>query len=249
MTNSRASSRLSTRRDTRRTDLSCWKAQTEPVVTVDRIIRGTVYTPYVTLSLIGGIQPDTLAGYLADAVHGGKGNDRAWLNVFNCSFIQMPCGTTNMSTGHPMNKRWRRSKRSSVGCHVWTESIRACTASRRRPSRCSLRSSRKMSAGEERGELPSVLETHFGKYGQLMPKLALIFQLVEDPDGNEVGFIQAQRAAAMCDYLESHAKRVYASVAASQDRGTAELAGLIKKRALGQLLPPSRCVQPRTLHR
>ena len=94
-----------------------------------------------------------------------------------------------------------------------------------------------LSANEIRGragELPSVLEAHLGKYGQLMPKLALIFHLVEEPDGNEIGFTQAQRAAAMCDYLESHAKRVYASVAASQDRGAGELAGLIKKGELGQ---------------
>ena len=133
-------------KDTRRTELSVEGANGDR-----QLHRRSHHTRNrlhaVRSCLIGGIQPDTLAGYLADAVHGGKGNDYVWLNVFNCSFIQMPCGTTNMSTGHPMNKRWRRSKRSSVGCHVWTESIRACTASRRRPSRCSLRSSRKMSAG------------------------------------------------------------------------------------------------------
>jgi hypothetical protein len=48
-----------------------------------------------------------------------------------------------------------------------------------------------------------------------MPSLALIFQLIEfvdgSGDGGAVGLRPALQAAAWCEYLETHARRLYAS--------------------------------------
>jgi hypothetical protein len=64
-------------------------------------------------------------------------------------------------------------------------------------------------------ELPPALESHLAKYRSLMPSLALIFHLIEYVDGTAeggaVGLRPALQAAAWCEYLETHARRLYAS--------------------------------------
>ena len=59
-------------------------------------------------------------------------------------------------------------------------------------------------------ELP-IMEAHLAKYRSLIPALALIDHLVEVGSGpvTESSFI---RAAALGEYLESHARRIYAPV-------------------------------------
>jgi putative DNA primase/helicase len=57
-----------------------------------------------------------------------------------------------------------------------------------------------------------LIESHLAKYRSLMPKLALIFHLVNVADGQAPGAITAdaaRMAAAWCDLLEAHARRVY----------------------------------------
>ena len=57
-----------------------------------------------------------------------------------------------------------------------------------------------------------IIREHFGKYPSLMPSLALQFHLVDIADGMSSGPVSlsaAQMAAAWCEYLESHARRIY----------------------------------------
>jgi uncharacterized protein DUF3987 len=64
-------------------------------------------------------------------------------------------------------------------------------------------------------ELHPALESHLAKYRSLMPSLALIFYLIEHVDGTSEGAAVALeptlQAAAWCEYLETHARRLYAS--------------------------------------
>jgi len=74
-------------------------------------------------------------------------------------------------------------------------------------------------------EIPAVQE-HLGKYRSLMPSMALIHHLLDVADGKASGpvsFKSAKLAAATCDYLESHARRIY------------HMAGDITQRAAGSL--------------
>jgi hypothetical protein len=60
-----------------------------------------------------------------------------------------------------------------------------------------------------------MIESHLAKYRSLMPSLAVLFHLLEVIDGKAagpVGVDSAQLAIAWCDYLEAHARRVYACV-------------------------------------
>ena len=64
-------------------------------------------------------------------------------------------------------------------------------------------------------ELHPAVESHLAKYRSLMPSLALIFHLIEHVDGTAegaaVGLGPTLQAAAWCEYLETHARRLYAS--------------------------------------
>lgn len=68
-----------------------------------------------------------------------------------------------------------------------------------------------------------------------MPSLALIFHLINIADGQPggpVSSLAAQQAAAWCEYLESHARRIYGLVADVSIRAAAELARKIQKGTL-----------------
>lgn len=94
-------------------------------------------------------------------------------------------------------------------------------------------------------ELHPALISHLSKYRSLMPSLALLFELAERAvfdvfDGavlahseNFVSLENAKRAAAWCEYLESHARRVYSCVVTPQLRAARELAEKIKHRKVG----------------
>jgi hypothetical protein len=61
------------------------------------------------------------------------------------------------------------------------------------------------------GEMP-IIESHLAKYRSLMPSLALLFHLVNVVEGKASGPVDVRAsgmAAAWCDYLESHARRIY----------------------------------------
>jgi hypothetical protein len=82
-------------------------------------------------------------------------------------------------------------------------------------------------------ELPPALESHLAKYRSLMPSLALIFQLIEFVDGtgegDAVGVRSALQAAAWCEYLETHAIRLYSSAENPAMEGARALLERIRK--------------------
>jgi putative DNA primase/helicase len=85
-------------------------------------------------------------------------------------------------------------------------------------------------------ELHPALISHLSKYRSLMPSLALLFHLAEGGCGGNadaVSLDSARRAAAWCEYLESHARRVYSCVVTPQLRAARELADKIKRRKVG----------------
>ncbi len=60
------------------------------------------------------------------------------------------------------------------------------------------------------------MRQHLAKFEKLFCALALILHLAEGVVAHEVGVDAALRAAAWCDYLEAHARRVYALVEVGQ---------------------------------
>jgi putative DNA primase/helicase len=226
--------------------LEAWNGDTGH--TIDRIGRGTIHVPACCMSFIGGIQPARLRAYRADALKDGPANDgliqrfqvavwpdpeRAWRRI-------------NRPANETAKRQAERIFRSLVELDAehparfffdpdgqelfweWLEELEA----------------------KVRGnELHPALISHLSKYRSLMPSLALLFCLADLADqagegefriGSNTGedklripLENVQQAAAMCEYLESHARRVYSSLLTPQMRAAHELAARIKRREIG----------------
>jgi len=66
------------------------------------------------------------------------------------------------------------------------------------------------------------LVSHLSKYRSLMPSLALLFELADDGSAT-ISLQHAKQAAAWCDYLESHARRIYSMIVSPERQAAAEL--------------------------
>jgi putative DNA primase/helicase len=70
--------------------------------------------------------------------------------------------------------------------------------------------------------LHPALVSHLAKYRSLMPSLALLFELADE--GRDKILLQhAKQAAAWCDYLESHARRIYSMIVSPERQAANEL--------------------------
>jgi putative DNA primase/helicase len=91
-------------------------------------------------------------------------------------------------------------------------------------------------------ELHPALVSHLSKYRKLMPALALLFELADRAAtgplslertataGLWVSLAHAEQAVAWCDYLESHARRIYSCITTPQMRSAQVFAEKLKKR-------------------
>ena len=222
--------------------LQAWNGDTAH--TIDRIGRGTIHVEACCMSMLGGIQPGRLRSYLVDALKDGPSNDgliqRFQLLVWpdtdpDWEYVdRVPDGASEQQAAlvfrtlveldaeHPA--RFRFDAYAQELFIAWLAELEA----------------------KIRGdELHAALISHLSKYRSLMPSLALLFELADRAsfagfDGsslvnsqNFVSIKYTRQAAAWCEYLESHARRVYSCVVTPQLRAAAELAGKIKKRKVG----------------
>lgn len=187
--------------------LECWNG--DSAHTIDRIGRGSVHVPHACISLFGGIQPARLRDYLADAMRDGPSNDgliqRFQLLIWpdmpqDWSYIDRTPDTAAMNSARQVYRRivgfneesplrLKFDEQAQTFFELWLTDLEA----------------------RIRDEtLSPALRAHLAKYRSLMPSLALLFALA-DGQTTEVPYSQALRAAEWCDYLETHANRIYAS--------------------------------------
>jgi putative DNA primase/helicase len=222
--------------------LQAWNGDTGH--TIDRIGRGTIHVEACCMSMLGGIQPGRLRSYLVDALEDGPSNDgliqRFQLLVWpdttpEWSYVdRVPDATSEqvaervfralaeMDAENPARFRF-----ASDAQELFIESLAELETKIR---------------GDE---LHPALISHLSKYRSLMPSLALMLELAERAGSvgfvgsclvdsqNFVGLKSAQRAAGWCDYLESHARRIYSCIVTPQLRAARELAEKIKRRRIG----------------
>jgi putative DNA primase/helicase len=72
--------------------------------------------------------------------------------------------------------------------------------------------------------LHPALASHLAKYRSLMPSLALLFELADD-GRDTISLQHAKQAAAWCDYLKSHAERIYSMIVSPEKQGAILLTG------------------------
>lgn len=209
--------------------------------TSDRIGRGTNDADNICISVFGTIQPDRLIGYLYGAIHGDndgliqrfqllvypdspkwklvdrKPNKEAKERVFNIikkladmDFVK--CGAV-FEEGDKF-PYFRFCEEAQQEFYDWLTDLEE----------------NKLSNDDH----PSVLE-HLAKYKKLMPALAVLFHLIELADGKKnksISVDHVQMAAAWCEYLESHARRIYGLVIDIESQAVAVLAKKIQDEKL-----------------
>jgi putative DNA primase/helicase len=194
--------------------------------TIDRIGRGSIHVEYCCLSVFGGIQPARLRSYLTDVLKDGPSNDgliqRFQLLVwpdFDSKWIWVD-RQPNMAAQRRAESVYRRlleldadnPLRLKFDSNAQQMFIAWLTA---------------LETKIRSDETPPVLQAHLAKYRKLMPALSLLFALA-DGHTEVVPLESAKRAAAWCEYLEPHARRVYASKLAPEQAAAQALSRRLK---------------------
>lgn len=191
--------------------------------TSDRIGRGTTHVPNLCVSLFGGIQPAKLTSYLYAAMR-GLNNDglvqRLQVLVYpdelkTWTLVDRPIDAPARQAAFQTVKRLATMDVRQVGAYAeegQTPYFRFDDAAQAIFNEWLTDLEAKLRTDEE-----PVIQEHLGKYRSLMPSLALIFHLLNlaHAKGVTTGSVTAEcamQAAAWCDYLETHARRIYGLV-------------------------------------
>ena len=187
--------------------------------TYDRIGRGTIDIEAAIVSVLGGIQPGPLEKYLRGALNNRVGDDgllqRFQLNVY-----------PDVSGEWRNVDRWPDSAAKNHAYEVFTrlESLDLVDVGAQRDDEDDAipylrftdhaqdifdgwrdKLERRLRSGDEH----SAMESHLAKYRSLIPSLALLIHLADDNKGPTD--VQAlETAIRWGEYLESHARRIYA---------------------------------------
>lgn len=191
--------------------------------TYDRIGRGTVDIASATLSLFGSIQPGKLVSYLQGATRMGGQDDGL---VQRLQLLVWPDISTDWTLVDRVPDHEAREIANAVmrdivalsafelGGELPTRGetsipfLRFDSAAQARFNEWLGRLERRVRGGKEH----PAFESHLAKYRSLVPSLALLLHLGEQRAG-PVGDDVLRCAIGWAEYLESHARRVYAFVA------------------------------------
>lgn len=188
---------------------------------VDRITRGNIFIERFCASIFGGIQPDKLEVYLAQAQY-NQGNDgfiqrlqvmvypdvapmvavvdqspdeaatKKVMDIAQLLANNIQCLGANQDTEFDIPYYRYETKKAQPLFFKWLTEL---------PQRIAT-------------EDDPLMQEHLGKYRKLIPALSLIFHLVEMAAGNiksgsAIGIKSLELAIRWSRYLESHARRVY----------------------------------------
>ncbi len=213
--------------------------------TFDRIGRGTQHIPAACLALFGTIQPGPLARYMQGTIKGDEADGfipRFQVLVYPdppASYDYVDRWPDNVAKNHAYKvfKAIDELNAAEKGCKVDSDSgfpvINFTPEAQAFFNGWYTDLQRRIRSGE----LTDILAAHLAKYGSLMPSLALIFYLANDCQAFQLGGVpleDAEMAAAWCEYLEQHARRVYLLCA----DGDVSVAGSLAERIKESLPDP-----------
>lgn len=187
--------------------LECWDGNSS--FTIDRIGRGNVYVPHACISLLGGIQPAPLRDYMAAVLRDGRSNDGLMQRFQLLVWPDAP------------HDRPYLDRKPDTNALEYAASVYRLLANMDAANPLRLQfSDEAQSLFEEfitdlerrifSDEVHPAMQGHLSKYRSLMPSLALLFALANGRM-DCVPLAEAQSACDWCEYLETHARRVYAS--------------------------------------
>ena len=191
--------------------LECWNG--DGAFTYDRIARGTLHIPAACISILGGIQPGPLGDIVRRA--GGAGDD-GLLQRFQLLVFPNPSKTwknidrtPDQSAKEEVDQLIQRLDRidamrvdadeGEIPILRFEPAAQALFNEWREVLEHRLRD----------GSQHPLMEAHLAKYRSMVPALALILHLTVAEEG-PIGYDALEQAIAWAEYLEPHARRVYA---------------------------------------
>jgi len=226
--------------------LEAWAGTGE--YTYDRIGRGTLHIKAACVSILGGIQPGPLADYLRAAVKGGSDDDGLiqrlqvavypddpgeWRNIDrwpDTSAKNQAFNIFHKLATQPVGSLGATLVPAVMGTSLAADDeipfLRFSLDAQGHFDEWRTDLEMKLRAHEEH----QAFESHLAKYRSLLLSLALIFHLIEitSSEPSSVSLRAAQMAAAWCDLLEAHARRIYQAVTQHALLAARQLAGRIK---------------------
>jgi len=210
-----------------------------------KIGRGLTDAKNICISLLGGIQPDKLKRYLYQAQQGSNDGlmqrlqlavwpdePKGWKNVdsrpnanakqYAYNIIEALAGANFIEYGAEQGEHDDRPffRFSNAGQQVFNDWLI------------------NLQTVKIKTEDNPLMVEHLGKFRSLMPSLSLIFHLIEMIEGGPsapVSDKSARLAVAWCDYLESHARRIYAMSESPEHEAAVKLS---EKISTGKLSSP-----------
>jgi hypothetical protein len=188
---------------------------------VDRIGRGSLHVPAVCVSVLGGIQPGPLMTYVTDALEEAEKAD-GLLQRFQVLVYPDLRGYDPVDRWPDLEAKNRAYDvfnglasfdAEAFGAHVDEEGEIPHVRFDSKAQEIFDAWRAEFEPRFRGGEYPAAIESHFMKYRSLFASLALIFEVIDyiggESTGKAVRKSSALRAAAWCEYLESHAMRIY----------------------------------------
>ncbi|MBL1320425.1 MAG: DUF3987 domain-containing protein [Methylophaga sp.] len=205
-----------------------------------KIGRGLTDAKNICISLLGGIQPDKLKRYLYQAMKGN--NDGLMQRLQLAVWPDVPKNWQLIDT--VPNKEQKQHAYDLLATLADIDFIQAGATQGEYDDRPYFKFNDEaqtifndwltqlQTVKIENEDNPLMVE-HFGKFRSLMPSLALIFHCIDIADGTARGNItakSAQLAVEWCDYLESHARRIYAMAESPEHESAIRLSNKIKSK-------------------
>jgi Protein of unknown function (DUF3987) len=214
--------------------------------TWDRIQRGTVHVANACLAVLGGIQPAKLQAYLYNTIHGLQ-ND-GLLQRFQLLVYPDDKGAWKIVDRKPDQDAQLRAYRiferlANADFEKWgAQTEEHC----KQPffhfddeaQELFFDWWTQLETVTLPGEPAAIMKEHLSKYRSLVPSIALLIHLVERADSGQrehgsdavirVPASAVKRAIGWCDYLQSHARRIYGLAQDYRTQAAAALATQIR---------------------
>ncbi len=184
----------------------------------DRIGRGTKRCDSLCLSIFGGIQPGPLTAYVSDAMGNGIRADgllqRFQLMVWpdapqKWEYVDELLNPDAYRLAYSVFQRLDDITPESVGATIPENGLPYLHFDDKAQEIFVAWSTELNTLMVPNAEHPAI-QSHLAKFESLMPSLALILHLADGHTG-PVSALAAAKAADWCDYLQTHARRVYAA--------------------------------------
>lgn len=195
----------------------------------DTFTHGHLHCESLCLSILGSIQPGPLSHLIADAAKGGGGDD-GMVQRFQLLVYPDSPGVWRNIDRWPDTEAKARVRRifERLDTMIFPATDEGIPALRfDNDAQALFDEWRTELEAKVSSEENTMIEAHLAKYRSLMPSLALLIHLAEVADRNSVltpvTVDAAARAAAWCEYLESHARRVYGMQAMAEVEGARTL--------------------------